>query len=357
MKKIDLKFNHHNHSIIIDKGIINNIEKYLNKYLDNKVVIITQKNIFKIYKNIFIKYDFNMIFIEDDELAKSFEEYKKTIEKLIELKCNRKTILIALGGGVVGDLTGFVASTYMRGIRYIQMPTTLLSMIDSSIGGKTGINLTKGKNLVGSFYQPELVLVDYSLIQTLPKKEIISALGEIIKYAAISDLNFLNYFKKNIDNIIIKRDIKIIEEIIKKCITIKSYIVQKDEKDINYRQVLNFGHTLAHALEKEIGYGKISHGEAVAYGLITASYLSMQFQKLSFQEYELICNCIKKLSLPLIKNININKLIQAMKNDKKNNQNNINFVLLNKIGYPKINNVINESKIKEAIKNNEYISY
>jgi len=360
MKKIEVNINNQ-HPIIINNKIIKNIDKYLSTYLsNNKIILITQDSIYKFYKKelkiLFSKYDFNIFFLKENETSKSFSEYKKLIKKLIEFQCNRKTTLIAFGGGVVGDITGFVASTYMRGLDFIQIPTTLLAMIDSSIGGKTGINLSEGKNLIGTFYQPKLILVDPSLIQTLPKKEIISALGEIIKYGSISNINFLKYLFKNIDEILMNKDSLLLEQIIIECITIKVGIVEKDEKEKGNRQILNFGHTLAHVLENKIGYGKISHGEAVAYGIVTASYLSMKYNKLPINDYELICSCIKKLSLPLIKNINIMSLIELMKNDKKNNNDYINFVLLEKIGKPIINNFFKKSQIEEALNNNEYFS-
>ena len=199
-------------------------------------------------------------------------------------------------------------------------------------------------------------MVDPTFIQTLPKKEIISALGEIIKYGSISNIKFLKYLFNNIDEILITKDSLLLKQIIIECIKIKVGIVEKDEKEKGIRQILNFGHTLAHVLENKIGYGKISHGEAVAYGIVTAAYLSMKYNKLPIDDYELICSCIKKLSLPLIKNINILSLIELMKNDKKNNGNDINFVLLEKIGKPVINNFINKSQIKEALNKNEYFS-
>ena len=360
MNKIELNINN-KHPIIIDNMIIKDLDKYLSMSLSsNKVILITQNSIYKFYKTkfkiLFTLYDFNIIFLEENENSKSFFEYKKVIKKLVEFQCNRKTTLIAFGGGVVGDLTGFVASTYMRGIDFIQIPTTLLAMIDSSVGGKTGINLQEGKNLIGTFYQPKLILVDPTLIQTLPQQEIISALGEIIKYGLISNIKFLKYLFKNIDKILMNNDSLFLEQIILECIQIKVNIVEKDEKEKGSRQILNFGHTLAHALENKIGYGKISHGQAVSYGIVTAAYLSMKYNKLSIDEYEFICSCIKKLSLPLIKNINIQSLIELMKNDKKNNNDDINFVLLEKIGKPVINNFFKKSQIKEALNKNEYFS-
>ena len=361
MKIIDSNFNNHHTVLIIDRSIIENLNNYLKKYSTNKkFIIITQKNIYKIFESSFKKIEsncnFKIIFINNDESAKSLNSYNNTIKKLIEFNCDRKTTLIAFGGGVVGDLAGFVGSTYMRGIEFIQIPTTMLSMIDSSIGGKNGVNLSNGKNLIGTFYQPKLILIDPTLIKTLPKKEIVSALGEMIKYSVISNVEFLKYINKNIYKIINRQDIDIIESAIERCVKIKLSIVEEDEKDENIRQILNYGHTLAHALENNLGYGKISHGEAVAYGILTASYLSMKIQKLSLKEYQIIYDSIKKLSLSIITNVNIDKLIKVMYNDKKNSNKNIYFVLIEKIGVPKINNIIDENEIIEAIKQNEYIS-
>ena len=360
MKKINLNLNNKHYPIFVNRGIIKELYKYLLIYLsNNKIIIITQKTIYEHYKDnfkiLYSKFNLKFIFIENNETSKSFDGYKKIINHLLDFKCNRETTLIAFGGGVVGDLTGFVASTYMRGINYIQIPTTLLSMVDSSIGGKTGINLSKGKNLIGSFYHPKLVIIDPDLIQTLPEKEIISGLGEMIKYGVISDIKLLLFLKDNIKNIIMGINLELLTKAIIKCLKIKIDIVEKDEKEGNIRKILNFGHTLGHALENELGYGEISHGQAVAYGLVTASFLSTKIHALNNKEYQIIKDCIKQLSLPLIKKINIESIIETMKNDKKNN-NNINFVLIKKIGNPTINNIIKVSQIKEAIESNEYIS-
>ena len=202
MKIISLNINNKQYSVKVSNQIINEIDHFI---AFDKVVIITQRNIFKLYEKYFNKTK-KIIFIDETEKAKSIDVYKSVIKKIIKYKCNRKSTIIALGGGVVGDLAGFVASTYMRGINYIQIPTTLLSMVDSSIGGKTGINLDEGKNLIGSFYQPKLVLIDPNFIKTLNQEEIISGLGEVIKYGILSNIDFLKHINSILFDIIKNRD-------------------------------------------------------------------------------------------------------------------------------------------------------
>jgi len=351
VKTINLNLNKKKYSIIISNKIINEIDNFLSV---DDMIIITQPNIFDLYKKHFNKSN-KIIFIEDTEKSKSIDTYLNVIKKMIEYKCNRKSTIIALGGGVVGDLAGFVASTYMRGINYIQIPTTLLSMVDSSVGGKTGINLSEGKNLIGSFYQPKLVLIDPNFIKTLNKEEIISGLGEVIKYGILSNFDFLHYINSILCDIIKNRDLFLLEKIIIECLKIKIDIVEKDEKEQNLRQILNFGHSIGHAIENQLGYKNIKHGVSVCYGIVSALILSKQKFNLSQLEYDLILNCIKKLDLLILQEINIYSILKSLKKDKKNN-NNYNFVLLKKIGAPVINNELKEAQIIESIKKNEYIS-
>ena len=351
MKIISLNINNKQYSVKVSNQIINEIDHFI--AFDN-VVIITQKNIFKLYEKYFNKTK-KIIFIDETEKAKSIDVYTSVIKKIIKYKCNRKSTIIALGGGVVGDLAGFVASTYMRGINYIQIPTTLLSMVDSSIGGKTGINLDEGKNLIGSFYQPKLVLIDPNFIKTLNQEEIISGLGEVIKYGILSNIDFLKHINSILFDIIKNRDLLLLEKIIIDCVKIKINIVERDEKEQNLRQILNFGHSIGHAIENQLGYNSIKHGISVCYGIISALILSKQKYNFPQSEYDLILNCMKKLDLSILREINIKSILEILKKDKKNN-NNYNFVLLKKIGFPTTNNELNEAQIIESIQKNEYIS-
>ena len=207
------------------------------------------------------------------ERSKSISSFKKIIDKLFELRFDRSDVLIAFGGGVVGDITGFSASTFLRGIKYIQIPTTLLAQVDSSVGGKTAINVPQGKNLVGAFYNPSLVLISTEFLNTLPESEYKSGLGEVIKYAFIGNKKLKNIIEKNPEKII-KRESSILQTIIEESIKTKSKIVTKDEKESGIRAILNFGHTFGHAIEAKNNYKNITHGAAITLGMIIASKIS-----------------------------------------------------------------------------------
>ena len=296
----------------------------------------------------------NYILINDNEDAKSLKNLETIFSKIIKNKYDRSSVFISLGGGVISDLIGFMAATFLRGIDYINIPTTLLSMVDSSIGGKTGINLIEGKNLVGAYWHPKAVIVDPNLLNTLPKREFVSAIGEIIKYGAIFDKKFLVFISNNIDNIINLKSKKLIEKIITCCVKYKVKIVVDDERESDKRRILNFGHTVGHALELYCGLDKLRHGEAVAYGMIVAAKLSMKYAKLKLNEYNLLTSIIKKLPLPQLKNINSSDVLNIMRRDKKNKKGVFNFILLNSLGSPKIINIIDDNKLIDCI---DSISY
>ena len=252
---------------------------------------------------------------------------------------NRNDCVISIGGGITGDVSGFAASMFKRGLKFINIPTTLLSQVDSSIGGKTGINSKYGKNLIGSFYQPSLVISDIIFLKSLPKREIICGYGEILKHAIIADKKFFTFLDINGSQILNLKSPLIERAIFKSC-SIKKKIVETDEKEISIRKVLNFGHTFAHAYEATLGYSKkLNHGEAVILGIKTAVKFSLLNNILSTKEFNLVNNHLEKLNLP--RNINkffsirnLNKILSFMKKDKKNYTDKINLVLLKKIGSP-----------------------
>ena len=279
----------------ISKTILNN---YLLK--ENKVLIITDSGVPKKYlKN--LKKDINVknlhsLTLNKGERSKSFKSYQNIINKLTELKFDRSDYLIALGGGVVGDITGFAASTYLRGISYIQIPTTLLSQVDSSVGGKTAINLSQGKNLLGAFYNPKLVLISTLFLKTLSEVEYKSGLGEVLKYSLIGNKKLKRMIEDSSQKII-KRDGAILKKIIEESIKTKSKIVTKDEKEAGIRAILNFGHTFGHAIEAYNNYKKITHGAAITLGMVIASKVS--FYEGHIKDYQLdnIINMIDSLGL------------------------------------------------------------
>jgi 3-dehydroquinate synthase len=246
----------------------------------------------------------------------------------------RRSFVIALGGGVVGDLAGFVAATYLRGIPFIQVPTTLLSQVDSSVGGKTGINLRAGKNLVGAFYQPRLVVCDSGTLRTLPRREYVAGIAEVIKYGIIYDASFFNYVEKNMPKIL-KRDPKILAFVVARCCEIKSEVVGQDETESGTRAILNFGHTIGHAIEAISGYGRYLHGEAISIGQVLATRLSKEVKGLAESDVSRITKVFAAAGLPTKAHISApmqKRLFDAMRHDKKVSDGEIKFVLAKKIG-------------------------
>ena len=353
MNEIEVNLKQNSYSIFIEKGIINKIPQMLKDKLNGqKWIIISQHNLMEIFGFKLLSefnnegFDVDYITTINSENAKSLNEYSRIITQLFELGCDRSTVIVALGGGVIGDLAGFVASSFMRGVKYYQVPTTLLSMVDSSIGGKTGINIAEGKNLIGSIHQPSAVFIDPILLNSLPKDEVISGLGEVIKYGAIRDRKFLDklyIWLDDMDKFPFKKAIEI-------SVKIKAEIVSIDEKELGLRKILNFGHTIGHGLESTIGYEKIRHGEAVAMGILCSSWISKKYGILPNQEFDYLVGIINKLNLPKVSQINHETLLSHINKDKKKRNGIIQFILLNKLGNPIINKDVSEDLILKSIK-------
>ena len=316
-----------------------------------KWVLFSQNGIFNHFGEILVnhlrdaQFDVELILLSDGEVAKSLSELENVYSKLIKMGCDRMTTFLALGGGVVGDVTGFIAATFMRGVDYIQIPTTLLAMVDSSIGGKTGVNLSHGKNLVGAIWQPKAVVIDPELLSSLPKRELTSALGEIIKYGVIFDRDLFDLIEKNLDFLLDVSNHVQLNEIIGRCAQLKADIIAEDEREDGKRRILNFGHTIGHALETYFGFDILRHGEAIAYGILAAAKLSMEYTKLEHQQFDLIKNIIKKLPLPKLPDFNPRDIIQLMQSDKKIQFGHINFILLENIGSVVVQDNISEESI------------
>ena len=365
MKKQEIKFKNkgHNYSIIIGKNILNILPKKI------KLLCPTAKNIaFIIDKNIPIKFkrdlkrklkNYNILFLPftASEKNKSLNKVNYFLKILLSKNFNRSDLLIGLGGGITGDVTGFVASVFKRGLNFINIPTTLLAQVDSAIGGKTGVNSSHGKNLIGSFYQPKLVISDTAFINSLPRKEMICGFAEILKHSVIKDEVFFNWLKKNTNLILDKKPKELIYAIKKSC-QIKMYYVSKDVNEKGLRMVLNFGHTFAHAIEVKNNYSKkITHGEAVLTGMVLAIKLSILMKNCKNENLRKILNLYDKNNLTYtLKNISnpnwLKSLVPYLKNDKKNNDDKINFLLLKKIGQTDKPNKfkISTSKLKKYCK-------
>jgi len=301
---------------------------------DNKLPKKLLKKLLSSLKN----YDIKIFKIFASEKNKSLIVANKIIQQLLKENFNRSDCLIALGGGIIGDLSAFISSITKRGIKFINIPTTLLAQVDASIGGKTGINSNQGKNLIGTFYQPDFILSDPAILNSLPQREIVSGYAEILKHSLILDKKFFMWLTKNGKKIIYARNKSLLINAIFKSCKIKKSVVSKDEKEKDLRVILNFGHTFAHGFESAKNFSKnLNHGEAVLLGMICASDLSNKKKLLSFKELSLIKKHYKNLKLlmnikKVFKKSEVNKIINFMKKDKKNVSSKINLILLRKIG-------------------------
>lgn len=275
-----------------------------------------------------------MIAIPPGEKSKNLTTLNKTVERLIDLKCDRGTCLIALGGGVVGDLVGFLASIYMRGIPYLQVPTTLLAQVDSSIGGKTGVDIMAGKNLLGTFHQPKAVFVDTVFLTTLPEGEFKNGLAEIVKYGLIESRELFQFLEEK-KSAILNRETEVLNSIIEESCRIKKDIVELDECEAGVRKILNFGHTIGHAIERVLDYD-YPHGQAVSVGMVAASRISESLGYLDHQVRLRIEELLRSLGLPgqLPEGVSPEAILAGMETDKKKQKGQINFVLLKDIGLP-----------------------
>ena len=308
--------------------------------LSQRCAVITDSNVGKKFSKAALKsltasgFQPVLITVPAGEKSKRIAVAEKCYDQLAAHRLERKSFIVALGGGVVGDLTGFVAATYLRGIPFVQVPTTLLAQVDSSVGGKTGVNLKAGKNLVGSFYQPQLVLCDLDALKTLPKREYISGLAEVIKYGIIYDSILFAQLERNLPKLL-QRDAATLAAVIARCCEIKADVVGQDETEGGLRAILNFGHTIGHAIENSSGYGKYLHGEAIAIGQVAAAKLSHKLLGLPSGDAERIEKLFTQAGLPVKIKLNSRqrkKLFAAMKLDKKVSGGEIKFVLAEKIG-------------------------
>lgn len=282
------------------------------------------------------------IVLPDGEEEKNWASLMRVFDALLEQKCDRKTTLIALGGGVIGDLTGFAAATYMRGVPFIQVPTTLLAQVDSSVGGKTGINHPLGKNMIGAFYQPQAVIADTTTLNTLPDRELSAGLAEVIKHGAIIDPAFFDWIESNIGRLL-GRDPAALAYAVQRSCEIKADVVRQDEREGGLRAILNFGHTFGHAIEAGLGYGEWLHGEAVGCGMVMAADLSHRLGFIDAAARERLVALVKAARLPVVApDLGIERWLELMQVDKKNEGGQIKFILLKPLGTSVIMSVPHE---------------
>jgi len=288
----------------------------------------------------------HVVTVPDGEGYKTLETVENILSECFEHRLDRKSLLIAFGGGVIGDMTGFTASLYQRGIDFIQIPTTLLSQVDASVGGKTGVNNRYGKNLIGAFYQPKAVYIDPSFLETLPPREFAAGLAEVIKMAVMFDKDFFTYLQTADLN-----NIETIKEMIRKSVELKAWVVSQDEKEAGIRAVLNYGHTFGHVVENETKYTTYLHGEAVAIGMVMANALAIELKILTQKEANQVISLLKKVSLPVAYTIqDIDDFYEHFFLDKKSTQGNIKFILPDSIGKHKIVSDIDERLVKKVLK-------
>ncbi len=308
--------------------------------LGQRCAVITDTNAGRLFAKAALKslaasgFDPVLITVPAGEKSKCLALVEKCHDQLAAHRLERKSFIVALGGGVVGDLTGFVAATYLRGVPFVQVPTSLLAQVDSSVGGKTGVNLKSGKNLVGAFYQPQLVLCDLDTLKTLPKREYVSGLAEVIKYGIIYDAVLFAQLERNLPKLL-QRDAATLRSVVARCCEIKAEVVGQDETETGLRAILNFGHTIGHAIENSSGYGKYLHGEAIAIGAVAAAKLSRTVLGLPSGDGERVEKLLAQAGLPVTIKLDAarrKKLFAAMRLDKKVSHGEIQFVLARKIG-------------------------
>ena len=359
MKILPINTRNKNYNIYIGKNIIPQINKILNKENINfkKSLLVIDKNVPKTFiKKIRSKikckqkliYSFNA-----SEKNKNFLKINQILNILLKNNFTRNDLVICIGGGIAGDVSGFAASIFKRGLKFVNIPSTLLSQVDSSIGGKTGINDQFGKNLIGSFYQPDIVISDSKLLESLPRREIICGYAEILKHSLIKNKKFFLYLDKNLNNIL-NLEKKIIEKAILESCKIKKIIVEKDENENNLRKALNFGHTFGHAFEATLNFSnKLNHGEAVIYGILSATKLSKKLKSINNKEYQLILSHLSRLKFTNLRKLfnkkHLNKIVNFMLTDKKNTSKKINFITLKKIGSVNINNQLTLAKVRSFV--------
>ena len=353
MKTLTVDLADRSYDIQIDKNLLASM-RFAEEFPYEQRLVLTNNTIYALHSDRILSLvngdKARVVIIEDGERYKNLESFAEVHTRLLELEFNRRSLLIAFGGGVIGDLAGFVASTYQRGIDFIQIPTTLLAQVDSSVGGKTAVNHPHGKNMIGTFYQPKRVLIDLSLLKTLPQREYVSGLAEVLKYGFIQDAEFLEWMRINYEAVLAK-DSEVISEMIYRSCACKKFIVDQDERESGIRATLNLGHTFGHAIEKLMKYQGVLHGEAVAIGMNMAGYLSCRMGLISKKDQLYITSLLHLFDLPceVPQSFTPQEFLNVMRLDKKNLTQKIRFVLLNGIGQAMMTDDIPEEYIIEAI--------
>ncbi len=337
MKELRVELNEKAYPIYIGSNLLTQKE-LLRKHINSKqVLIVTNTTIAPLYLDSLVEglaeFEIQVVELPDGEQYKNLEYVTRVFDHLLEKKYSRNSTLIALGGGVIGDMGGFAAACYQRGIPFIQIPTTLLAQVDSSVGGKTGVNHPLGKNMIGAFYQPQCVLADIDVLDTLDDRQLAAGIAEVVKYGLIRDIELFEWLENNMQRLL-DRDKQALAHVIERSCVNKAEIVAEDEFESGIRAILNLGHTFGHAIETGIGYGQYLHGEAVAIGMGYAADLSRRMGWLDNNDVDRILALLKSANLPVIppKEMNVTQFIELMSVDKKNVDGKIRLILLESIG-------------------------
>ena len=353
MRELHVNLGENSYDILFGSGLLKNLPEYIKRiYKGKKLFIITDNNVEKYYRekleSILKDYDFTFYILEAGEKSKTLDNVAKIYKAMINSSLSRDDLVVAFGGGVTGDIAGFAAATYMRGVPFIQIPTTLLSQVDSSVGGKVGVDLEEGKNLVGAFNQPKIVLIDTSVLKTLTDRYFFDGLAEVVKYGCIYDENLFSLLEglKNREEVM-----EHIEDILFRSCDIKREVVEEDEKEHGLRMILNFGHTVGHGLEQYYNYEKYTHGEAVSLGMIEILETGEREGITEKGSLERTKKLLMQLNLPVEDKYNREDVIKIMKRDKKNKKGEVNFVMIEKIGKHKIVKIKEEKMYDFLYKN------
>ncbi len=355
MFTVNVELGDRSYPIFVAEGLLNSADVVAPYLGQGRVVIVSNDVVAPLYmetvKQLFAGREIMEIILPDGEAHKNLDAISHIYDSLLAGKYDRNTLLVALGGGVVGDITGFAAATYLRGINFVQIPTTLLAQVDSSVGGKTGVNHPLGKNMIGAFYQPSCVVADTSVLKTLPQREVKAGLAEVIKYGLIYDASFFNWLADNSDGIVLS-DPALLSQVIRTCCEIKAEIVAKDEKESGIRALLNLGHTFGHAIETASGYGTWLHGETVSMGMVMAADLSRRIGWMDRDTAGRIRSVLEEnFGMPVLPpaDISVEQYIDLMLSDKKAELGKIRFVLLKAIGEAAIEGDVDKMLLKETL--------
>jgi 3-dehydroquinate synthase len=357
MKTIRVNLSANSYNIYIDKGLLERVgDALVKEKTPCKTLLITDKNIEKVYGSIVAeslernKFDVRLVSLKPGEEQKTLETALTLYDVCFDHKLDRNSLIVALGGGVVGDISGFVAATFMRGIPFIQIPTSLLAQVDSSIGGKVAVNHPKGKNMIGSFYQPQAVFIDTETLSTLPAPELVAGLVEVIKYGVIKDAELFEYIEKSLYDILQLNHNALLKIIATSC-QIKANVVEEDEKEKHLRAILNYGHTVGHAIETVTNYKKYRHGEAVAIGMLYATRIALDMGLTDNTVFERQFSLIKRLGLPLQTGLKPEDIVKTLYADKKVIAGRLRFILPTKIGEVIISDQVTDEILYRVLNN------